>query len=51
MSESEQVEAFVTDLQRVVDRYRSEFGLTLAAAIGSLEVMKLHLYLEQTKEE
>lgn len=50
MNESEQITAFVTDLQKVIDRYRAEFNLTLATAIGSLEVVKLNLYQEQTNE-
>jgi hypothetical protein len=47
MSESEQVEAFVSDIQRVIDRYRSEFSLTLASVVGSLEIVKLHLWKEE----
>lgn len=49
MSESEQVAALAADLQRVIDRYRAEFNLTLAAAIGTLEVVKLELFQNETK--
>jgi hypothetical protein len=50
MSDAEQIAALATDLQKVIDRYRAEFNLTLAAAIGTLEVVKLHLYqTESTK--
>jgi len=44
MSDAEQVSALAADLQRVIDRYRAEFNLTLAAAIGTLEVVKLELF-------
>jgi hypothetical protein len=45
MSDPEQIEALATDIQKVIDRYRAEFNLTLAAAIGVLEVVKLKLNL------
>ncbi len=48
MSGPAQVAAFACDIQRVIDRYRAEFDLTLAAAIGTLEVVKLELYLNET---
>jgi len=51
MSDSEQVAALQTDLQKVIDRYRAEFNLTLASAIGTLEVVKLELWKEQTSIE
>lgn len=44
MSEAEQIAALAADLQRLIDRYRAEFNLTLAAAIGTLEVVKLELF-------
>lgn len=50
MKESEQVTAFATDLKSVINRYRAEFSLTLAAAIGTLEVVKLELWKEQTEQ-
>ena len=48
MSGPAQVAAFACDIQRVIDRYRADFDLTLAAAIGTLEVVKLELYLNET---
>ena len=50
MSDKEQTEAFAADLWKVVERYQAEFNLTLATAVGTLEVAKMHLYEEQTKE-
>ena len=47
MSEPEQIDAFAADLRKVVDRYRAEFDLTVAAAIGTIETIKLELFLEQ----
>lgn len=49
MSEQEQIQAFGADLRRVIERYQAEFNLTLASAIGTLEVVKLELFMEQTK--
>ncbi len=46
MSNQEQIEAFVRDVTRVIDRYRSEFHLPLATAVGALEVIKLDLWRE-----
>jgi hypothetical protein len=43
MSEGEQIEAFVKDIEAVIDRYRAEFNLRLASAVGVLEIVKLDL--------
>jgi len=51
MTDPEQIAALAADLQRVIDRYRAEFNLTLAAAIGTLEVVKLELWKEQTNDQ
>ena len=48
MTEREQIEAFAVELVTLIRRYRSEFSLTLAAAIGVLEVIKLELFNEET---
>lgn len=48
MSNAEQIAAFVTDIKKVIDRYRSEFDLPLASAIGSLEIVKLELWKEHS---
>lgn len=50
MTDPEQVNAFVGDLTKLIDRYRSEFQLTLASAIGCLEVVKLDLWKQETEE-
>lgn len=49
MSETEQAKALVTDIEKVIDRYRAEFDITLCTAIGALEIMKLHLYQTETE--
>ncbi len=51
MDESQQTAAFAADLNRVVERYRAEFNLTVAAAIGTLEVVKLELFHQQKDNE
>lgn len=50
MTDKEQIAALEADLTRVIDRYRSEFDLTVAATIGTLEVVKLSLFREETKD-
>jgi len=50
MTEQEQIKAFAADLTRLIGRYRSEFNLSLAAAIGTLEVVKLELFNQQSKD-
>lgn len=44
MSPSEQTDAFQKDIEAVIDRYRKEFDLTLASAIGTLMVVMLDLH-------
>ncbi len=51
MTDPEQISAFAADLQSVIDRYRAEFNLTLAAAIGTLEVVKLELFRTESDHE
>jgi murein L,D-transpeptidase YcbB/YkuD len=47
MTQEEQTTAFETELERLISRFRSEFGLTLASVIGVLELAKLNIYKEQ----
>jgi len=42
MTERDQITAFADDIDRLVDRYRSEFEISLASAVGVL-VMKAFL--------
>jgi hypothetical protein len=46
MDHRDQITAFENDLKALIYRYRSEFELTVAAAIGTLELAKLNLYCE-----
>lgn len=50
MNQQQQTEAFANDLKAIINRYRSEFHLTVASAIGTLEVIKLELFAEQSVE-
>lgn len=50
MSEQEQIVAFEASLKQVIRRYMSEFNLTLASAIGTLESVKLELWLDQKNQ-
>lgn len=51
MSKPSHVQAFSDDLWKVINRYRAEFDLTVAEAIGTLEVTKLELFVQETIEE
>ena len=44
MDLSDQIDAFSDDLYRLIDRYRSEFDLTVASVLGVLELAKLDIY-------
>lgn len=44
------VRALANDLNKVIDRYALEFDLTLDAVIGTLEIIKLDLYMSETHE-
>jgi len=47
MTQIQQTNAFQNDLTKLIERYRSEFDLSLASAIGVLEIVKLDLYTDQ----
>jgi hypothetical protein len=49
MNNKKQLQAFAGDLERVIDRYRNEFNLTLSEAIGTLEIIKLALFKEHSE--
>lgn len=44
MTKLEQVDAFADDLGKLIDRYRSEFDLTIAKVLGVLECAKLEVW-------
>lgn len=46
VTQAEQINAFSDELGKVVDRFRKEFEISLAAAIGVLELAKLDLVRE-----
>ena len=50
MSDAEQIAALAADITKVIDRYRAEFNLTLAATIGTLEVVKLELFNSESSQ-
>lgn len=50
MSHKEQQAALESELNAVVRRFRSEYDLTLADAIGTIEVVKLCLFREQMED-
>lgn len=49
MSEKEQIFSFADDLDRLVERYRQEYDMTYAAAVGVLQ-MKSHLLCVEASE-
>lgn len=50
MSHQEQIDAFCSDITAVVDRYRAEFELPLASAVGGLDIVKHCLINSETKD-
>jgi hypothetical protein len=44
MDEMQQQQALYDQLFRVIDRFRDEFEISVASAIGVLEIIKLELY-------
>lgn len=46
MTTAEQIEAFSTDLHRLMHRYHAEFEVPVAALIGTLEMAKLGLFMD-----
>lgn len=50
MTDNDQIAAFEADLNKLVSRYCSEFSLSVAAAVGVLE-MKKHSIIANAIEE
>ena len=44
MNHAEQIQAFADEVTALVERYRQEFDLPVAAAVGVLELVKLDIY-------
>ena len=51
MNEQEQVRRFQAELEAMIARYQREFDITVASAIGVLEVVKLDLWHNQLNDE
>ena len=49
MSGKEQIDAFASDLDKLIERYRLEFELTYAAVIGVL-FLKAHLLCDESTD-
>ena len=50
MTQTEQINAFQADLQKLITRYTAEYDLSLASAVGVLEIVKLDLVASQKPE-
>lgn len=46
MSDSEQIQAFANDLDKLVERYRCEFEVTFAGIVGTLQFKQFLLMQE-----
>lgn len=46
MTDREQIQAFADDLDRLVERYRDEFEISMAGVIGALEFKQFTLMSE-----
>lgn len=51
MSRQEQINAFARDVNALIDRYAAEFNLTVADAVGVLELCKLDLWHRESNKE
>lgn len=51
MTQEEQQDAFAGELWSLIDRYRDQWDLTVASAIGVLELTKMQLFTEETTTE
>jgi hypothetical protein len=51
MSEQEQAQHLVNELTAVIDRFRSEYDINYATAIGCLEIIKMDLYREGVEDD
>lgn len=49
MSEKEQIDHFANELDKLVERFRKEYEMTYASAVGVLE-MKIHLLCAEAEE-
>lgn len=49
MNHKDQISHFANELRAVVNRFKAEYELCIADAIGTIEVVKLELFAEQTK--
>lgn len=47
-SQPEQIQDLVSELARVVDRFRAEYDLPLASVLGGFEMVKINLFMEET---
>lgn len=50
MDQGKQQDQFYEELNKVIDRYIDEYDLTIASAIGTLEMIKLELFMDQVIE-
>lgn len=51
MNDREQIDAFSSDLDKLVERYAQEFELSTAAAVGVLTIKIHHLLANRWKDE
>lgn len=51
MSQNEQAAALVEELNRTINRFRSEYDINYATVIGALEMVKLQMWEESQEEE
>jgi len=49
MSESEQIQHFADEIDKLVDRYRSEYEIAYASITGVLQ-MKIHLLCQEASD-
>jgi hypothetical protein len=50
MNDRQQIQAFADDLDRLVDRYRDEWEISMAGVIGALEFKQFTLMQEAQRQ-
>lgn len=51
MSEQEQAQHLANELSAVIDRFRAEYDISYATAIGCLEIIKMDLFREGVEDD
>lgn len=51
MTDSEQISAFVSEMHKLIDRFRAEYDLPVASILGAIECVKLELFVNEKNDQ